>query len=236
MGDVVIAGYPPDEPYQRGDDESREEYEAFVEWCRTPRQGRSVPNFARITGFPAGWINRVRREKRWDDRVAHFDRACEALTPEPLDMTEGASRAAQLAASKILTELGSLAISLKNPAQLNVDQALKLMEKGTEMQRRALGEADVTIDVKQGSLENVRGMVDEVLTLEAEEVMEDVGEERNASGGEDVGAEGEGVAAPPAEHEADRGRGGASIDADPADVEGGDHDGAGDGGDPPDPA
>lgn len=239
MGDVIISGYHPDEPFQRGEHEGRDEYEAFVEWCRTPQQGRTVPNFARITGLPANWIKRVRGEYEWDARAAVFDAACEQLQPEPRDMTEEASKAAQLAAADILIELGSLSINLKNPAQLSVDQALKLVEKGTDIRRRALGEADVTIDVKQGSLENVRGMVDEVLTLEAEEVMEDDGDERDASAGEDVGASGEGLAdegvAAPEADEADRSGGvprrGAGVhDGDGGRDEGGGSRVAGDGG------
>lgn len=192
MSEDVTRRFDQIEPFQRADDESPEEYEAFVEFVRIPISSRSHANLARRTGLPINFIKRVAKKNYWLERAGAFDKASEQLRPDPTSLDEEASRAAQLAAAAILQELGSLAISMKNPAHVKVADALRLVEKGIEIQRRALGEADITVQVKQESMERVNALLDEVIELEATdvEVVEDAdddaadGEDHSGDGGE----------------------------------------------------
>jgi hypothetical protein len=197
LSDIEPSRFDPIEPYQRAEGESREEYEAFVEYCRIPPSSRSYGNLVRRTGLPINFVQRAAKKNLWLERSGAFDKASEALRPDPASMDEEASRAAQLAAAAMLQELGSLAISMKNPAHVKVADALRLVDRGIEIQRRALGEADMTISVKHETMQRVDAMVDKILELEAEDVevvdeYEDDGEDHE---GVDADPLGEGLEA-----------------------------------------
>ena len=172
MSEIQPSRFDPIEPFQRADNETTDEYEAFKEYCFIPPSSRTQINLSRRTGLTGNWISRIAKKNMWDERATAFDNAAQRLRPDPSSMDEEASKAAQLAAAAMLSDLGSLALSMKNPAQIKVADAKWMVEKGIELQRKALGEADLTIKIDKGNMERVDDLIGEVLSLEADDVEE----------------------------------------------------------------
>jgi hypothetical protein len=162
--------------YSRRPDEPASDYEAFVEWCRIPPSSRSTGNFCRRTGFPQKAVKRMREKWQWDARAAAFDADSVALRPDPASMEEEAALAGQIAAATTLIELGLRSIELKNPSLISADKALKLVEKGVEIQRKALGQADVNIEFSSGDLSRVNKLIEDLNIEDAELVDEELEE------------------------------------------------------------
>lgn len=159
------------ELYQRREDESPEEYELFTEWARIPPSSRSVPNMARRTAVPLKKLKQLLERHEWETRAVAFDNAALALRPDPRTMDEEAAITAQVAASQILLDLGLRAIELKNPALISVDKASNLIKSAIELQRKALGQADLTVHVTGEDMSRVNELIGEV--FDAEEVDDD---------------------------------------------------------------
>ncbi len=131
--------------YHRLNGEPLDAYEAFAEYCKVPYSSRSLGNFLRRTAYPQKLIRKLMVEWRWEDRAIAFDNDCLALRPNPANMDEEAALAGQMAAASMLLDIGLRAIEMKNPSLISADKALKLVEKGVEIQRRALGQADMNV-------------------------------------------------------------------------------------------
>lgn len=161
MTDEIIhsSEYPS---YQRRPDESASHYEAFVEWCRIPPSSRNLGNFCRRTNFPAKMVKKLYVQWQWEDRARAFDADSIALRPDPASMDDEAALAGQMAAATTLLELGLRAIELKNPSLIPVDKAIKLVEKGVEVQRRALGQADLNVQFSVDDMSRVNRLIEEL--------------------------------------------------------------------------
>jgi len=171
MSDEIIhtSEYPS---YHRRPDETLEKYEMFTEWCRIPMSSRSLANFSRRTGVPPKLARRLHEEWKWEQRSNSFDNDSLMLRPDPRSIDEEVAIAGQLAAATILIDLGMTSIQLKNPSQLSADKAIRLVEKGVEIQRRALGQADMNVQFTVEDMTRVNRMLDEVMGEEAEVVEE----------------------------------------------------------------
>ena len=155
--------------YHRLDDESHEQYEAFVEWCKIPPSSRNLANLQRRTGFPPAVTRKLVGEFHWEVRATAFDHDSRNLQPDPRALDEEAALAGQLAAASTLLELGLNALQLKNPALIPVDKALKLAEKGIEIERRARGQADLNVQFTVEDMTRVNKMIGDVLGDEIED-------------------------------------------------------------------
>lgn len=161
MADEIIHSmeYPA---YHRRPDESAAHYEMFVEWCRIPPSSRNLGNYCRRTGYPPKLVRKVFSNWSWEDRSRAFDNDSIALRPDPASMDDEAAIAGQMAAASSLLELGLRAIELKNPSLISADKALKLVEKGVEIQRRALGQADLNVQFTVDDMSRVNRMLEEL--------------------------------------------------------------------------
>jgi len=160
MTDIIHSDEYPS--YHRRPDESTTYYEMFVEWCRIPPSSRSLGNYCRRTGFQQRVVKKVYSEWSWEDRARAFDNDSMALRPDPSNMDDEAALAGQMAAANTLLELGLTSIQLKNPAMISADKALKLVEKGVEIQRRALGQADLNVQFTVDDMSRVNRLLDEL--------------------------------------------------------------------------
>lgn len=148
--------------YHRRPDEPGSAYEAFVEWCRIPPSSRNLGNYCRRTGFQLRIVKKLFNEWQWEARARAFDNDSIALRPDPTTMDDEAALAGQLAAAQTLLDLGLKAIELKNPSLLPADKAIKLVEKGVEIQRRALGQADLNVQFTVEDMSRVNRMLEEL--------------------------------------------------------------------------
>lgn len=155
--------HTPEYPsYHRRPDESATYYEMFVEWCRIPPSSRNLGNYCRRTGFQQRVVKRVFESQQWESRARDFDNDSMNLRPDPSNMDEEAALSGQMAAATTLLELGLTAVQLKNPALIPAGTALKLVEKGVEIQRRALGQADLNVQFTVDDMTRVNRILDEL--------------------------------------------------------------------------
>lgn len=155
--------------YHRRPGESVAEYEMFVEWCNIPPSSRRINNYCRRTGFNQHIVYKAHSKWLWDDRARAFDNDSLMLRPNPSNMDDEAALAAQMAAANTLLELGLKSLELKNPSLISSDKALKLVEKGVEIQRRALGQADLNVQFTADDMSRVNKLVEELI-IDAEVV------------------------------------------------------------------
>lgn len=161
MADEIIHtnDYPA---YHRRNDESITDYEMFTEWCRIPPSSRSLGNYCRRTGFPPRIVRKKMDEWAWEARSIAFDNDSLMLRPDPASMDDEAAIAGQMAAAQTLLDLGLSTIQIKNPSLINVKDAVKLIEKGVEIQRRALGQADLNVQFSVEDMSRVQKLLDEL--------------------------------------------------------------------------
>lgn len=161
MTDIIQ--HTPEYPsYHRRPDESAAHYEMFVEYARIPPSSRSLGNYCRRTGFQQKLVKRVFESNQWEVRARDFDNDSLALKPDPSSMDDEAALAGQMAAASTLLELGLNAIQIKNPSLISAEKALKLVEKGVEIQRRALGQADLNVQFTVDDMTRVNKILDEL--------------------------------------------------------------------------
>lgn len=161
MTDEII--HTPEFPaYHRRPDESASHYEMFVEYAKIPPSSRNLGNYCRRTGFPPKTVRKVAEQWQWESRCVSFDNDSIALRPDPSSMTDEAAIAGQMAAAQTLLDLGLSAIQLKNPSLISADKAMKLVEKGVEIQRRAMGQADLNVQFTVEDMSRVHKLLDEL--------------------------------------------------------------------------
>jgi hypothetical protein len=160
--------------YWKQNDEPADKYELFTEWCRIPVSSRSLPNFCRRTSIPPRMAKKMIEQWQWETRAASFDNDAMQLRPDPRTMDEEAALAGQLAAAQILLDLGISSIQLKNPALLSADKAMKLVEKGVEIQRRAMGQADLNVQFTVDDMSRVNRLMDDLFDVEDAEEVEEI--------------------------------------------------------------
>jgi hypothetical protein len=149
--------------YHRLADESHSDYELFSEWCKITPSARTMANFSRRTSIQPKLARKLIEKWRWQVRAEAFDHDSLQLRPDPRSMDEEASIAGQLAASAVLLDMGLTALALKNPALIPVDKAIKLAEKGVEIQRRAMGQADLNVQFNVEDMTRVNKLIGELI-------------------------------------------------------------------------
>ena len=172
MDEIDLAHTDTTPAYHRLQDEKAEHYELFTEWCRIPPSSRNLQNFCRRTSIPPRTAKKLHDAWRWEVRATLFDNDSMKLRPDPRLVDEEAAIAGQLAAATTLLDLGLSAIQLKNPALIPVDNAMKLVEKGVEVQRRALGQADLNVQFTVDDMSRVNRLLEDVVGLDDVDVFD----------------------------------------------------------------
>lgn len=164
--------------YHRLQDESHSDYELFTEYARIPQSSRTLENFSRRTSIPMKAARKMRDKWHWEVRANAFDHDSMMLRPDPRAVDEEAAIAGQLAAANIMLDLGLSVLSVRNPSLVPVGKAIKLVEKSVEIQRRALGQADLNVQFSVDDFSRVNKMIGEVIGVDdvEEEGMDDVPE------------------------------------------------------------
>lgn len=172
MDEIELSHTDQTPAYHRLQDEKAEHYELFTEWCRIPPSSRSLANFCRRTSIPPRTAKKLHDTWRWEVRATLFDNDSMQLRPDPRMVDEEAALAGQLVAAHSLLDLGLSALELKNPALIPVDKAIKLVEKGVEVQRRALGQADLNVQFTVDDMTRVNRLLEDVVGVDGVEVFD----------------------------------------------------------------
>ena len=98
-----------------------------------------------------------------------FDVDSNNLKPDPSTMDEEIALAGQKAAAITLLDLGLSALSVKNPSLISVDAAIKLVDKGSEIQRRAYGNKSLDAEFTVEDLTRVNDMLEELAKISKNE-------------------------------------------------------------------
>lgn len=150
--------------------ESYSDYELFSLYARTPPSRRSFMSLSRTSGVNHKVISRLSEQYHWPQRLAAFDNDTLMLNPASSDHMDGeAATAQQLAAAQMLIELGLSALETKSPGLISVDKAVRLAEKGIDIQRKALGQADIRIEFSTEDFAKVNGIIEDIIALEVED-------------------------------------------------------------------
>lgn len=148
------------DPWERLDAESSQEYIAFCEYCKMG-PSRSLRKVSSHLGTSYDTIKIYSRNHRWVERAKAMDVAANGLVPADVDMSPTETMAFQFAVGKAMLELGVRAINLKKPGTIKVSDAIKLIDKGAEMQRKAQGidSPGVQININGKGFEAVEEML-----------------------------------------------------------------------------
>jgi hypothetical protein len=154
--------------WEKGEKESRRNYELFKAYCKLGPD-RTIAKLSNQIGIKATTIAGISQQNSWQKRSVAYDEMVLKLRPSLDKVTVENSREAQLVAGRILLDLGLKSIELKNPSLISIDQATKILTAGAELERKALGEADVRVEISGNDMSRVQNLIEE-LELDAESV------------------------------------------------------------------
>lgn len=166
----------PIDPWSQLAEEGKSEYGAFTEFVRLPAQLRSYRMLATHLGLAESTVKSYARKFKWQERANAYDSACQRLTPQ--ELSPGETLAHQHAVGKAMIDLGISALSLRNPQDIKVREAVQLVKIGSELERKAIGADDsgIHISISGGAVDRLNEILGEI-DLEAEEVIEEEDDE-----------------------------------------------------------
>jgi len=129
---------PASDPWERLEVETAAEWTAFSEYCKLG-PSRSIPKLASHLGVSRDTVKIYSRKNKWVERSKQLDIAANAFVPTDIDMSPTQTLAFQWTAGQIMLDLGVKAINLIKPGSIKVSDAIKLIDKGAELQRKAQG-------------------------------------------------------------------------------------------------
>ena len=160
------------DPWAQSSGELGGEYAAFTEFCKLGPERRSVRKLAAHLGISADRVRSMSKKNDWIARADAFDRANNALTPAELSLED--TLAFQYAVGKAMLDLGISAMQLKNPASIKMNDVIRLLKEGSEIQRKAAGINDtVTLTVESNAVQKINSLLDELGVYEVEAVEDD---------------------------------------------------------------
>jgi len=171
MNDLVPAGK---DPWSQLRNEDTADYAAFAEFCKLGTR-RSNRVLASHLGVSIQKVNAIARKNDWVARADAYDRACNELHPSADDMSLEDTLAFQYAVGKAMLDMGVTALQLKNPASMRTADIVKLLQQGSEIQRKAAGITDtVSVKVESDAVSTINKLLEDIIDLEVEEEDEDV--------------------------------------------------------------
>lgn len=150
------------DPWDRLETETATEYAAFSEFCKLGPK-RTLRTLSSHMGISYDTVKLYSRKNKWIDRSKSIDLAANELIPTDITMSPTETLAFQYAVGSAMLELGIKAINLKKPGTIKVSDAIKLIDKGAEMQRKGQGldQPGVNIHINSKGFEAVKQMLDE---------------------------------------------------------------------------
>lgn len=174
MTDIVPS---PNDPWERLETETSAEFFAFSEFCKLG-PSRSLRKVSSHLGVSYDTIKLYNKKHAWMERSKAIDLAASSLVPTDIEMSPTETMAFQFAVGKAMLELGIKSINLKKPGTIKVSDAIKLIDKGSELQRKAQGldGSGVTLNLNSKGFEAVHdllSMIEGEIVDADEEVDED---------------------------------------------------------------
>lgn len=159
------------DPLDKRVDESKEAYFAFVEYCKLG-PSRTLRRISSHLGISYDTIKLFSRTNAWVERSKAYDLACNQLVPTEKALSPTETLAFQYAVGQIMLDLGIKAINLKKPGTIKVSDAIKLIDRGADLQRKAQGldNPNLNININTGSVDAVNELID---MIEAEAIEDD---------------------------------------------------------------
>lgn len=148
------------DPWERLPQEDRNAYFAFTEYCKLG-PSRTLRRVSSHVGISYDSIKGYSKQNQWVERSKLYDDACNSLVPTDEVISPSETLAHQYAVGKIMLELGFKAINLKKPGTIKVADAIKLIDRGAELQRKAQGldQAGVNININHSSVDAVNDLI-----------------------------------------------------------------------------
>ena len=154
--------------WEKRQNETRRDYELFKSYCKLGHD-RTFARLASQVGLSVDTIKNTSQANGWQSRVSAYDDMVLKLRPSVQEITVENSREAQLVAGRILLDIGLKAVESKNPTLISIDQATKILQAGAEMERKALGEADLKVEISSNDMTRVQNLIEE-MELDATDV------------------------------------------------------------------
>lgn len=160
MGEELV---PTSDPWERLETETSTEYVAFSEFCKIG-PSRSLRKLSSHLGISYDLVKTYNKKNKWLERAKSMDLAANSLVPTDIDMSPTETMAFQFAVGKAMLELGIKSINLKKPGTIKVADAIKLIDKGSELQRKAQGldGPGVLININSKGFEAVEGLLNDI--------------------------------------------------------------------------
>lgn len=169
MGEELVPTGGPD-PWERLEEETAQEYTAFTEYCKIG-PSRSLRKLSTHMGISHDTVKIYSRKNQWVKRAKAMDLAASQLVPTDIDMSPTETMAFQFAVGKAMLDLGIRALALKKPGQIKTTDIIKLIDKGSELQRKAQGidTPGVQVNINSKGFEAVKDLLDELEGFAVEE-------------------------------------------------------------------
>lgn len=150
------------DPWERLETETATEYAAFSEYCKMG-PSRSLRRVSNLTNVSYDTVKLYSRKNKWIDRSKAMDATASQLIPQDIDMTPTETMAFQFAVGKAMLDLGIKGLEFKKPGSIKVADLIKLIDKGSELQRKAQGldGPGVQININSKGFEAVKQMLEE---------------------------------------------------------------------------
>lgn len=149
------------DPWERLSDETKDAYFAFTEYCKMG-PSRSLRKIAAHLGISYDSVKAYSRQNKWVERSKEYDVACEPLVPSDQVLSPTETLAYQYAVGAAMLDLGIKAINMKKPGTIKTSDAIKLIDRGSDLQRKAIGmdQAGVNININHSSVDAVNELIE----------------------------------------------------------------------------
>lgn len=149
-------------PWEQLPDESGAEYQAFTEFCKlgpTRSVRRVHPRIGVSYSLALSWS----RKYNWTQRAELLDTETLKIQPQDVKMEVHDTLQFQYAVGSVMLQIGLNAIQVSNPKNVQMKDAIRLVQIGSELQREGLGinnnNPGITINVQPESINAVNDLI-----------------------------------------------------------------------------
>lgn len=149
-------------PWEQLPDEGGAEYQAFTEFCKLGPT-RSLRRVQSRIGISYDLTRQWGKKYNWNQRAQALDAETLKIKPQDIKMEVHDTLQFQYAVGTIMLQMGFSAVQLANPKNVKMKDAIRLIEKGAELQREGLGinnsNPGITINVAPESVTAVNDLI-----------------------------------------------------------------------------
>lgn len=160
-----------DKPWERRDGEPDGSY-TLLRMFLHMGSSRSLKALADGSGIPESQLSAMATENDWTARADAFDLQCAALDPAMQYADPNDIRTRHMTIGKLLLDFGLTAMQYRDPGKVPLKLALTIIKEGADLQRRALGDAAVTVQISGPDARKVDELLAETIAAEAIDVEE----------------------------------------------------------------